>query len=86
MVAARIPKPDSRLSSVSGSSIKASKAKNGGHPGGPVKPGKLFGCWRFAPLTRPSTWRRTGSGLPGALICGLFVTWYVVAGTAQAAF
>lgn len=32
-------------------------------------------------------WRRTGSSLPGALICGLFVTWYVVAGTAtQAAF
>jgi pimeloyl-ACP methyl ester carboxylesterase len=33
------------------------------------------------------TWRRTGTSLPGALICGLFVTWYVVAGTAtQAAF
>lgn len=33
------------------------------------------------------TWRRTGCSLPGALICGLFVTWYVVAGTAtQAAF
>ena len=33
------------------------------------------------------TWRRTGSSLPGALICSLFVTWYVVAGTAtQAAF
>jgi pimeloyl-ACP methyl ester carboxylesterase len=33
------------------------------------------------------TWRRTGSSLPGALICGLFVTWYVMAGTAtQAAF
>ena len=33
------------------------------------------------------TWRRTGSSLPGALICGLFVTWYVVGGTAtQAAF
>ncbi|WFU19485.1 alpha/beta fold hydrolase [Bradyrhizobium sp. CB3481] len=33
------------------------------------------------------TWRRTGSSLPGALICGLFVTWYVVAGTAtQTAF
>lgn len=28
------------------------------------------------------TWRRTGSSVPGALICGLFVTWYVVAGTA----
>jgi pimeloyl-ACP methyl ester carboxylesterase len=33
------------------------------------------------------TWRRTGASLPGALICGLVVTWYVVAGTAtQAAF
>jgi hypothetical protein len=32
-------------------------------------------------------WRRTGSSLPGALICGAFVTWYVVADTAtQAAF
>ena len=28
------------------------------------------------------TWRRTGSYLPGALICALFITWYVVAGTA----
>ncbi|MFZ4606014.1 MAG: alpha/beta hydrolase family protein [Caulobacter sp.] len=28
------------------------------------------------------TWRRTGSYAPGALICGLVVTWYVVAGTA----
>jgi hypothetical protein len=33
------------------------------------------------------TWRRTGSSLPGALISGIFVTWYIVAGTAtQAAF
>jgi hypothetical protein len=33
------------------------------------------------------TWRRTGSSLPGALIAGIFVTWYIVAGTAtQAAF
>jgi hypothetical protein len=28
------------------------------------------------------TWRRTNSALPGAFICGLFVTWYIVAGTA----
>jgi dienelactone hydrolase len=28
------------------------------------------------------TWRRTGSAVPGGLVCGLFVTWYVVAGTA----
>jgi pimeloyl-ACP methyl ester carboxylesterase len=33
------------------------------------------------------TWRRTGSSLPGALICGALVTWYIVAGTAtQVAF
>jgi pimeloyl-ACP methyl ester carboxylesterase len=31
------------------------------------------------------TWRRTGTSFPGALICGLFVTWYVVAGTATQA-
>jgi len=29
------------------------------------------------------TWRRTGSAVPGGLLCGLFVTWYVVAGTAS---
>jgi len=28
------------------------------------------------------TYRRTNSYLPGALICALFITWYVVAGTA----
>lgn len=28
------------------------------------------------------TYRRTNSYVPGALICGLFVTWYIVAGTA----
>lgn len=28
------------------------------------------------------TWRRTNSYAPGALICGLVVTWYMVAGTA----
>jgi pimeloyl-ACP methyl ester carboxylesterase len=34
-----------------------------------------------------ATWRRTGTSLPGALICALLVTWYVVAGTAtQASF
>jgi hypothetical protein len=33
------------------------------------------------------TWRRTGSSLPAALICGLLVTWNVVAGIAtQPAF
>ena len=28
------------------------------------------------------TWNRTGSAVPGGLLCGLLVTWYVVAGTA----
>lgn len=28
------------------------------------------------------TWRRTNGYLPGAFICGLFITWYVVAGQA----
>jgi pimeloyl-ACP methyl ester carboxylesterase len=28
------------------------------------------------------TWRRTNSYLPGAFVCSLFVTWYIVAGTA----
>jgi hypothetical protein len=28
------------------------------------------------------TWRRTGSYAPGGLIGGLFITWYMVAGTA----
>lgn len=28
------------------------------------------------------TWRRTNSALPGAFMAGLFVTWYIVAGTA----
>jgi dienelactone hydrolase len=28
------------------------------------------------------TWSRTGSAIPGGMLCGLFVTWYVVAGTA----
>jgi pimeloyl-ACP methyl ester carboxylesterase len=41
----------------------------------------------IAAIIATFTWRRTGSSLPGALICGIFVTWYVVAGTAtQAAF
>ena len=41
----------------------------------------------IAAIIATFTGRRTGSSLPGALICGVFVTWYVVAGTAtQAAF
>jgi pimeloyl-ACP methyl ester carboxylesterase len=43
---------------------------------------------QFAPVLAAAAiistfaWRRTGSALPGALICGLVVTWYMVAGTA----
>ena len=41
----------------------------------------------IAAIIATFAWRRTGSSLPGALISGLFVTWYIVAGTAtQAAF
>jgi hypothetical protein len=41
----------------------------------------------IAAIIATLTWRRTGSSLLGALICALFVTWYIVAGTAtQAAF
>jgi pimeloyl-ACP methyl ester carboxylesterase len=41
----------------------------------------------IAAIIATFTWRRTGSSLPGALICGILVSWYVVAGTAtQAAF
>ena len=28
------------------------------------------------------TWHRSGSAVPGGMVCGLLVTWYVVAGTA----
>jgi hypothetical protein len=28
------------------------------------------------------TYRRTGDYAPGAFICALFITWYIVAGTA----
>jgi pimeloyl-ACP methyl ester carboxylesterase len=41
----------------------------------------------IAAIISTFTWRRTGSSLPGALISGVLVTWYLVAGTAtQAAF
>ncbi|MGA0601809.1 alpha/beta hydrolase family protein [Caulobacter sp. KR2-114] len=33
-------------------------------------------------LVSAFAWRRTGSALPGALVCALVVTWYMVAGTA----
>jgi pimeloyl-ACP methyl ester carboxylesterase len=41
----------------------------------------------FVAIVATFTIRRTGSSLPGALICALVVTWYIVAGQAtQAAF
>jgi predicted Abi (CAAX) family protease len=36
-------------------------------------------------LVATFTYRRTGSYLPGAFICALFVTWYIVAGQATQA-
>jgi hypothetical protein len=36
----------------------------------------------FVAVLSVFTWRRTGSAVPGALLCALLVTWYVVAGTA----
>jgi len=33
-------------------------------------------------LVAAFTWRRTNSSLPGALLCSLVVTWYIVAGQA----
>jgi hypothetical protein len=39
----------------------------------------------IAALISTFTYRRTNSYLPGALICGFFITWYIVAGTATQA-
>jgi pimeloyl-ACP methyl ester carboxylesterase len=36
----------------------------------------------FVGLTAAFTWRRTGTWLPGGLICALVISWYVTAGTA----
>ena len=36
-------------------------------------------------IVSTSTWRRTGSYLPGALLCGGLVAWYVVVGQATQA-
>jgi hypothetical protein len=46
---------------------------------------------QFAPLLAvlgviaAFTVRKTGTSLPGALICALFITWYIVAGQATQA-
>ncbi len=62
-------------------------------PTSPVVPLSTIIAIQFIPLLigiaviSTFTWRRTGTSLPGALICGLLVTLYMVAGTAtQAAF
>ena len=54
----------------------------------PDEPLNTIIAFQFVPLLAmigiiaAFTWRRTGDYLPGALICALFVTWYIVAGTA----
>ncbi|KRQ14500.1 hypothetical protein AOQ71_11320 [Bradyrhizobium manausense] len=60
-------------------------------PASPVVPLSTIIGIQFIPLLAAIavistfTWRRTGTSLPGALICGLLVTWYIVAGTATQA-
>lgn len=60
-------------------------------PASPVVPLSTIIAIQFVPLLvaiaviSTFTWRRTGSALPGALICGLLVTCYIVAGTATQA-
>ncbi|MGJ4939366.1 alpha/beta hydrolase family protein [Bradyrhizobium sp. HKCCYLS1011] len=60
-------------------------------PTSPVVPLSTIIGIQFVPLLAAVavistfTWRRTGTSLPGALICGLLVTWYTVAGTATQA-
>lgn len=60
-------------------------------PTSPVVPLSTIIAIQFVPLLvvigviSTFTWRRTGAALPGALICGLLVTCYMVAGTATQA-
>ena len=60
-------------------------------PASPVVPLSTIIGIQFIPILAAAaiistfTWRRTGSSLPGAFICGLLVTWYMVAGTATQA-
>ena len=60
----------------------------GGHVSSPVAPLWTIVAIQFLPLMAlvavigTFTYRRTGSYLPGAFICALFVTWYIVAGQA----
>lgn len=60
-------------------------------PTSPIVPLSTIIAIQFIPLLMgiavisTFTWRRTGSSLPGALICSLLVTWYIVAGQATQA-
>jgi pimeloyl-ACP methyl ester carboxylesterase len=60
-------------------------------PTSPVVPLSTIIGIQFVPLLAAVavistfTWRRSGTSLPGALICGLLVTWYIVAGMATQA-
>jgi len=61
---------------------------SGGHVSTPTAPLWTIVAIQFLPLMAlvaviaTFTYRRTGSYLPGAFICALFVTWYIVAGQA----
>jgi len=54
----------------------------------PDEPLNTIIAFQFAPLLfaigviAAFTYRRTGDYVPGAFVCALFVTWYIVAGTA----
>lgn len=55
----------------------------------PTEPLNVIVALQFVPLLAlvgviaVFTWRRTNSYLPGALICALFLSWYVTSGTAN---
>ncbi|MCA6333589.1 MAG: alpha/beta fold hydrolase [Phenylobacterium sp.] len=55
----------------------------------PTQPLNVIVALQFVPLLAlvgiiaVFTWRRTNSYLPGALICALFLSWYVTSGTAN---
>ncbi len=54
----------------------------------PAEPLNTIVAIQFVPLLAivgliaAFTYRRTNSYVPGAVICALFITWYIVAGTA----
>jgi len=57
--------------------------------GTPKEPLNVIVAIQFVPLLgmigviAAATWRRTNSYVPGALICALFISWYVTSGTAN---